>query len=319
MTTIASKSPLVSVTMPAHNAAKYLAEAMNSVLTQTLEELELIVVDDGSTDETSRIAQSFSDPRVVYIRFDQNRGVAAARNAAVERARGVYIAVLDSDDIAEPQRLETQVELLQRSGADVCGSEHVDWNTSTGRRRRGKQYHRDADIKALLTVYSPMCNSTVMARADVLKDHPYDPALHLAEDYQLWGRLALAGCKFVASDQALVTYRIHPSQVSSDGKGTHAAFEGARQQYVRGLRLGLPDDFVPRPLPWRERLRVAPEFLARLNARVGEISIAASYEIYARFQFRGNGLMTPLTRLERVVVAMWARRRARRGGLAPQE
>lgn len=305
--------------MPAHNAAKYLGEAMNSVLTQTLEELELIVVDDGSTDDTARIAQSFADPRVVYIRFDQNRGVAAARNAAVERARGAYIAVLDADDIAEPQRLKTQVELLQRSGADVCGAEHVDWNISTGRRRRGKQYHRDADIKALLTVYSPLCNSTVMARAEVLKAHPYDVAVRLAEDYQLWGRLALAGCKFVASDQALVTYRVHPSQVSSDGKGTHAAFEVARQRYVRGLRLGLPDDFIPRQTPWRQRLRVAPEFLARLNARVGDISIAASYEIYARFQFRGNGLLTPLTRLERVVAAVWARWRARQGGLVPQE
>ncbi|WOB10070.1 glycosyltransferase family 2 protein [Piscinibacter gummiphilus] len=305
--------------MPAHNASAYLAEAMRSVLTQTLQALELIVVDDGSTDDTPRIAQSFSDPRVVYIRFDQNRGVAAARNAAVERATGAYIAVLDADDIAEPERLEMQVALLQRSGSDICAAEHVVWNVSTGRRKRGKQYHRDADIKALLTVYSPLCNSTVMARAEVLKTHRYDLTVRLAEDYQLWGRLALAGYKFVASDRALVTYRVHPSQMTSDGKGTHAAFEVARQQYVRGLRLGLPDDFVPSQMPWKQRLRVAPEFLARLNARVGEISIAASYEIYARFQFRGNGLMTPLTRLERVVAALWARWRARRSGLVAQE
>ncbi len=308
----AAGSPIVSVTMPAHNAAQYLAEAMRSVLSQTLRELELIVVDDGSTDDTPRIAQSFEDPRVVYIRFDTNRGVAAARNTAVAQAKGAYIAVLDADDIAEPERLATQVALLERSGADICAAEHVVWNVSTGRRKRGKQYHRDADIKALLTVYSPVCNSTVMARAEVLKTHPYDLAVRLAEDYQLWGRLALAGCKFVASDQALVTYRVHPSQLSSDGKGIHAAFETARQQYVRGL-LGLPDDFIPKQMPWRQRLRVAPEFLARLNARVGEVSIAASYEIYARFQFRGNGLMTPFTRLERLVAALWARRRARRG------
>jgi glycosyltransferase involved in cell wall biosynthesis len=313
MTTNPAQSPLVSVTMPAHNAAQYLAEAMSSVLAQTLQDLELIVVDDGSTDETSRIAQSFSDPRVVYIRFDRNRGVAAARNAAVERARGAYIAVLDADDIAEPQRLEAQVELLRRSGADVCAAEHVVWNVSTGRRKRGKQYHRDQDIKALLTVYSPLCNSTVMARAEVLKSHHYDLAVRHAEDYQLWGRLALAGCKFVASDQALVTYRVHPSQLSNDGRSLSAAFETARLQYVQGLRLGLPDDFIPRQMPWRERLRVAPEFLARLNARVGAISIAASYEIYARFQFRGNGLLTPFTRLERIVAALWARWRARRG------
>lgn len=299
--------------MPAHNAAQYLAQAMSSVLSQTLQDLELIVVDDGSSDETPRIAQSFSDPRVVYIRFDTNQGVAAARNAAVARARGSYIAVLDADDIAEPNRLATQVALLEGSGADICAAGHVAWNVSTGRRKRSKQYLRDADIKALLTVYSPLCNSTVMARAEVLKTHPYDLAVRLAEDYQLWGRLALDGCKFVASDQSLVTYRVHPSQLSSDGRGINAAFEVARQQYVRGLRLGLPDDFIPRQMPWKERLRVAPEFLARLNARVGQISIAASYEIYARFQFRGNGLMTPFTRLERVVAALWARWRARRG------
>lgn len=319
MTATSPAAPIVSVTMPAHNAATYLAEAMRSVLNQTLKDVELIVVDDGSTDETPQIAQSFSDPRVVYVRFDKNRGVAAARNAAVEKATGAYIAVLDADDIAEPERLATQVALLQRSGSDICAAEHVVWNVSTGRRKRGKQYHRDADIKALLTVYSPLCNSTVMARAEVLKAHHYDPSVRFAEDYQLWGRLAIAGYKFVASDQALVTYRVHPSQLTSDGKGTHAAFEAARQQYVRGLRLGLPDGFVPRQMPWRQRLRVAPEFLARLNERVGDISIAASYEIYARFQFRGNGLLTPLTRLERVAAALWARWRARRGGLVPQE
>lgn len=311
MTTNAPRSPVVSVTMPAHNAARYLAEAMRSVLTQSLRDIELIVVDDGSTDETPQIAQSFSDPRVVYIRFDKNRGVAAARNAAVEQAKGAYIAVLDADDISEPQRLETQVALLERSGADICAAEHVVWNVSTGRRRRGKQYHRDADIKALLTVYSPLCNSTVMARAGVLKSHHYDLAVRHAEDYQLWGRLALAGYKFVASDQALVTYRVHPSQLSNDGKSLNAAFEVARQRYVQGLHLGLPEGFVPRQMPWRERLRVAPEFLARLNARVGQISIAASYEIYARFQFRGNGILTPFTRLERLLAAWWARWRAR--------
>jgi glycosyltransferase involved in cell wall biosynthesis len=308
-----AKPPLVSVTMPAHNAAQYLAEAMKSVLDQTLRDLELIVVDDGSTDETPQIAQSFGDPRVVYVRFDVNRGVAAARNAAVDHARGAYIAVLDADDIAEPERLQTQVDLLRRSGADICAAEHVVWNVSTGRRKRGRQYHRDADIKALLTVYSPMCNSTVMARAEVLKAHRYDPAVRHAEDYQLWGRLALAGYKFVASDKALVTYRVHPSQLSND-KGLNAAFELARERYVQGLGLGLPDGFTPKQMPWRERLRVAPQFLVRLNARVGKISIAASYEIYARFQFRGNGLLTPFTRLERLLASLWARWQVRRIG-----
>jgi hypothetical protein len=132
-----------------------------------------------------------------------------------------------------------------------------------------------------------------------------------AEDYQLWGRLALAGCRFTACDRALVTYRVHPSQMTHDGASLSAAFEAARAQYVSGLRLGLPEGFVLARTPWRLRLRSGPEFLARLNARLGSISIAASCEIYARFQFRGNGLLTPLTRLERVGAALWARWRAR--------
>jgi glycosyltransferase involved in cell wall biosynthesis len=105
--------PLVSVIIPAHNAGRYLRECIDSVLSQSYPSLEIIVVDDGSTDDTPRIMSEFGD-RIVAIRQD-NAGAAAARNAGLFRARGKYIAFLDADDVWRPDKLERQVEVLEAS------------------------------------------------------------------------------------------------------------------------------------------------------------------------------------------------------------
>lgn len=299
-------APKVSVVMPAHDAEAWIDEAVRSVLGQTMPDLELVVVDDGSTDGTPDRLAAVTDPRLRVIRLDPNRGVVAARNAGVAAARGRYIALLDADDIAAPERLAIQLDRLERGEADVCGSGHVVWNTATGRRKRGKQHLRDADLRALLTVYSPLCNSSVTARAEVFKSHPYDERYRYAEDYELWVRLAESGCRFTACPERLVTYRVHPRQMSTGNlQALEAAFHAARERYVASL--GLDPAAMPRRLPWRERLRTGPAFLAALDARIGPVSVRANYEIYARYQYRGNGLLTPLTRLERLLAALWGR------------
>jgi glycosyltransferase involved in cell wall biosynthesis len=301
-----SAVPLVSVLMPAHNAAAFVEASVRSVLSQTLTDLELIVVDDGSTDDTPKVLAEIDDPRLVVLRLDPNQGVVVARNAAIERARGRYIALLDADDLAEPERLQRQIDLLSRGDAQVCGTDHIVWHMASGRRKRGKQHHRDEDLRALLTVYSPLCNSSVTAVAQAFKDHRYDEQFRYAEDYELWIRMAESGLRFTACGPPLVAYRVHAHQMSVANEAKlQAAFERARERYVRSL--GLDAAALPRRMPWRERLRLGPAFLAALNARIGTVSLRANYEIYARYQYRRNGLWTPFRRLERLLAALWGR------------
>lgn len=111
---VGNADPIVTVVIPTYNRAGVLYYALHSVLNQTLQDFEIYVVDDAGTDETADLVASFEDPRIHYIRFDTNQKAAAARNAGMEKARGKYIAFLDSDDEWLPTKLEKQVECLEK-------------------------------------------------------------------------------------------------------------------------------------------------------------------------------------------------------------
>lgn len=115
-------SPRVSVVMPVYNSKRYLGQAMCSVLEQSLGDLELLVVDDASTDGSRSViaAMAQRDPRVVPVPLDRNGGPARARNLALSMARGQYVAFLDSDDSWEPLKLELQLEEMKRTGTSLC-------------------------------------------------------------------------------------------------------------------------------------------------------------------------------------------------------
>lgn len=118
-------APLVSVILPTYNRARVLPRAIRSVLNQTFSDLELIIVDDGSTDDTETVVRLFCDPRILYVRRERNEGVLPARNLGIRRARGSFIAFQDSDDEWLSEKLERQLHLLSTSGDDVgavgCG------------------------------------------------------------------------------------------------------------------------------------------------------------------------------------------------------
>ena len=120
---IQEKALLVSVVMPAYNVEKYVEEAVHSILAQTFCDFEFIIVDDGSTDRTHDILRSFSDPRIRLIFNEKNEGNYPARNRGCRLARGKYIAVMDADDVAMPERLEKQVKYMEEH-PDVlaCGT-----------------------------------------------------------------------------------------------------------------------------------------------------------------------------------------------------
>lgn len=302
---MSQQEPLVSVLMPAYNSEKYIGKAIQSILDQTYVNFELCIINDGSSDNTAAVIDQFHDTRIKKLHHAQNRGLVETRNALIEMAQGQYIAYLDNDDIAFPNRLEKQIAFLEAGKADLCSGAYETYNEETGERRTSKERYTDSDIKALITVYCPLCNPAVMGRAEVFKKFRYKPGNDHAEDYSMWQEIALAGYRLANLKDKLITYRIHPKQISRVANASAAAiFDRCRMDYVRGL--GINPDLCPQKRPAVVRLAKAPKFLFALNRRIKNISFSANYQIYARFQYRGNGVWTPLTRLERFIFSLAA-------------
>ena len=156
-------APLISVVLPVFNAQLYVGEAVRSILAQTFVDFELIIINDGSTDGTLPILQSFilRDARVRLI-SRENLGLVATLNEGIQIARGIWIARMDADDIAEPIRFERQLEWLKQTDADICGS----WIKYFGTSDRRVLQHPESDeaIKAEMLFGSPFAHSTVMMK-----------------------------------------------------------------------------------------------------------------------------------------------------------
>ena len=185
---IQSDKPLVSVVMPAYNAARFLRQAVDSVLAQTYGNLELIIVDDCSTDDTLQIMQEYAarDSRVRVIAGEENQGVARVRNRGIQAARGAYIALLDSDDVWVETKLEKQIRLMQETKAQIayCSVDFVDENDQ---KTRSFIVPSTTDYREMLVRCFFIC-SMVVVEAELLKKHPFNPAFY-HEDYMLWTEL----------------------------------------------------------------------------------------------------------------------------------
>lgn len=305
-------APLVSVIMPAYNAEKYIQEAIDSILNQSHANLELLIFDDGSSDSTRKIIDSYSDERIKKIFSDKNSGVVAARNHCIDLAQGKYIALMDADDIASHDRFTKQLAFLEADGCDVCGSEHWNLNQLTGALKPSKNRHTDADLRALLSVYCTMCNSTVMTRAEIIKRYKYDAVIPVAEDYYLWVQLAAAGYRFANLRERLVTYRQYPEQDSSKHVEKYrVATMEIMGQYLQ--KLGIPLALLPAKTPLPDRIWNAWKFLTLLNKKIPGISYAAYCELYERFQHKKPRIWSPLRKIERWIIALAAYLSARLG------
>jgi len=184
--------PKVSVIIPTYNRCALLHEAIASVLEQTFKDLELIVVDDGSTDETRDVVMSFDDPRIRYL-FQANRGVSAARNWGVASSRGGLIAFLDSDDVWLPEKLETQVSYLEKHpGISICQTEEI-W-IRNGVRVNPAEKHRKFS-GWIFRECIPLCivspSAVMLTREAFDRLGGFDEDLPACEDYDLWLRASL--------------------------------------------------------------------------------------------------------------------------------
>jgi glycosyltransferase involved in cell wall biosynthesis len=214
-----TQAPAVSVIMPAYNVAPYIGEAIESVLAQTFTDFELLVVDDGSTDDTAAIAKRFADgdSRIRLLRQD-NRGLAAARNTALRHARAGALALLDSDDLWMPRFLEAQLAMLDaRPDVDI-----VTGNARTlGSHEDGFPARPWPDPRPWPDLWTILGDELSVFIMSVLRRRVYDTIggfdemLRTNEDFDFWLRAALAGFRFARNDEPLGCYRRRDDSLSA--------------------------------------------------------------------------------------------------------
>ena len=219
--------------MPVYNAGKYLHPAIDSILRQTYRDFELLIIDDGSTDDSREISRAFDDPRIRRVENGANLGLIRTLNKGLELARGEYIARMDGDDISLPERLDRQIAFMEQHPAiGICGT----WYEKLENDRVSTVELPTAHgaIRFFMLFDNPFQHSTMLIRRAFLQAH----ALHFslahvhAEDYELWSRCA----ELTATanlPQALVRYRAHPDNVSH----RHQAAQGGTADQVRGRQL----------------------------------------------------------------------------------
>jgi glycosyltransferase involved in cell wall biosynthesis len=214
------KAPLISVIIPAYNAATCIARTLDSVLAQTMSDYEILVVNDGSPD-TPELEASLAnyEDKVVYLKQD-NRGAAAARNVGVKSAQGQFLAFLDADDYWLPNYLQSQMEVLQKTGADVV---YCDALFVGEPRLKGRTYMELAPSRCEVTPESLLAvdvgiisSGVVVAKQAVCDAGLFDETIRRGHDFDLWLRLAKSGVRFACNRRILLCYTISDTGLSGN-------------------------------------------------------------------------------------------------------
>jgi glycosyltransferase involved in cell wall biosynthesis len=235
------QAPLATVLMCVRNGERYVLRAINSVLTQTMDNFELVIVDDASTDGTYDLVQGIADPRVIVTRLSEQSGAAEARNFGLSTARGAFVAILDADDVSLPRRLEQQIAFLtERPRTALVGSPTVVIDAAGIPRGVRSMPGGPLTIRWTAMLKSPFAHSSVVFRTDVLKrfDLVYDRAFEPSEDYDLCARVLGVG-DGENMGEPLVLYRVHPDQLSNTKRERQLHLHDGIVQ--RTIRVELPD------------------------------------------------------------------------------
>ncbi|BAZ32363.1 putative glycosyl transferase [Cylindrospermum sp. NIES-4074] len=274
---------MISIVMAAYNASEYIALAIESILNQTFSEFELIVIDDGSTDNTVKIVEHYIelDQRVRLIQ-NNHTGVCHARNTGIQSSKYSWIAIMDADDISLPQRLEKQINAAKANPEVVAWGTYVQHMSSTGDilslQKQGpisqEEYHslmNDGEIPFII-------HPTTMMKKDVfLKVGAYDSQFPLAQDLELMSRMAHQGI-IIAIPEPLVWYRVHSQSAS--------------------MQKFFSQQFFTRWIIARHQARLAGTGLPELNQFIAEekkqsilLRLAQQIGIVGRFNYRMAGLL----------------------------
>ncbi len=211
-----TNNPFFSVVIPTYNRDKFIVDSVNSVLAQTFTYFELIVIDDGSTDDTERRLREVNDKRISYF-YQDNSGVSIARNRGIKESRGEYIAFLDSDDIWKPEKLEITLKHISESPDIKIFHTNEIWYRN-GKLQNQKKKYRKPDGYAYYDSLPVCCigMSTSVVKKDLFDEiGMFDESMPACEDYDLWLR---ATCKYevkLIEEPLIIKYGGRPDQLSS--------------------------------------------------------------------------------------------------------
>ncbi len=269
--------PTVTVFIPVHNRERYIGDAIRSILTQQFQDFDILLVDDGSTDRSVEVMRSFREPRITIVCNETNLGIPRTRNRGLELARGKYLALLDSDDQARPDRLQKQVAYLDAHPECVQVGSWCRMMNEQGlplKKTKRQPTHPDA-IKAELLFRCSMSNRTIMGRTEILRKFGYRNDFPRCQDYDLHVRLS-AHYHMANIPECLVLGRIHSQQITT----LTPDLGDAKKHQIIGTQLknlGVsfsPEDLTPHLMLSRMRkmqfspdatyLRWAEEWLLRL-------------------------------------------------------
>jgi hypothetical protein len=224
--------PTVTVFIPVFNREKYVAEAIQSILDQTFTDFELLIIDDGSTDKTREVIQTFNDQRLRVYHNETNQGLQAVANNAIYLARGRYFARLDSDDVAEWNWLETLIYFLEKNPQYGIVSGGIQWFDSQS--KRGSHPSETMDygfLKIYQFFFCPLIQGSMLVRTAILREFLYQHVA-IAEDYELFTRILVEHGGIVLKNK-LVNVRVHDTNISL--LQNKATLEAVRQIYRRHL------------------------------------------------------------------------------------
>lgn len=205
----------VTVLMPVYNSKLFLKDAIESILNQTHNNFEFLIINDGSIDESDTIIRSFNDSRIKYINNKINQGIVATLNEGISISTGKYIARMDSDDISLPKRLEKQIAFLEANPSyQLCGSKAIAIDNEGGKLYRLNRPTSFEHIKVFNFFRNGFIHPTVMANATLLKSFRYSEEYLYAEDYMLFSQFSM-NYKVTNLDECLLQYRVHEESITS--------------------------------------------------------------------------------------------------------
>lgn len=206
--------PKVSILMPVYNAEQYIVQALESIISQSFKDWELILINDASTDNSESVIMQYEDDRIYYIKNTENLRLIKTLNKGIGYCDGEYIARMDADDICLPDRLKQQVDFLDNHPHYLMCGTNASVIDSNGR-RTGKIHNlTDNNYLQISLLFSPsFIHPSMMIRKEILQQNKYDEAYKHVEDYELWCRIAKQG-KIANIDNELLKYRWHSTNVS---------------------------------------------------------------------------------------------------------
>ena len=223
----------ISVIIPAYNQAHYLAAAIQSVLDQTFFDFEILVINDGSTDQTGQVVTGFKDRRIYYY-YQENKGLSAARNTGIRHAIGKYITFLDADDLFLPEKLACEVALFAGDPklGFVAGQAIMIDSIGKSLGLMSPETLPDDPIKLLMG--NPLHVGSVLVRREWLEQvGPFGESLRACEDWDMWLRLAQAGCPMKGLAVPVSQYRVHPAQMTRGAERMRTASLAVLDKFFR--------------------------------------------------------------------------------------